>query len=290
MKKNLLILLLSLFTFSMCDNKKSDLITGKDDFLLEKSTILKNYSEGLTAFNKITHNIDSDIESYWGYSKADSILATIDKTGGNYFEDLTKLYSANTHMFYGMSYSNAVRSIAWGDDYSLEELIETIIDPLSGNDITYQKIAQHELASIYSLINFYKAGRMNSYDFIQSLFDENVEVMQTWFENTTENDAYRVISFENKKLYYKILFTYIFELYIINNPDGIDRANNEYIDQLVELGEKMDEITADYEYILTLSDAKYYQSVLKVSEIHREMFDLLIEQMNIMIEARANQS
>ena len=38
--------------------------------------------------------------------------------------------------------------------------------------------------------------------------------------------------------------------------------------------------------ILVLSDAEYYSSVLKASEAHSEMFDLFIEQLNILTKSQ----
>lgn len=78
------------------------------------------------------------------------------------------------------------------------------------------------------------------------------------------------------------MFCFIVDVYYINHPDKIEAENDEYIDNLVRLGEIMDELPIEHETILALSDAEYYGSILKASEVYKEMFALLIEQFNIM--------
>ena len=284
MEKKLLILFLSLSAFFSCANVQKDLINEQNDFLHEKSSILKNYSESLTQFNEIAYLIDNDLESQWSYRQADSLLSTIDASGKNYYDDLTKVYAAYSHLFYGLSYTNSVRSITRGEDYSLEELVATIINPLSGSAINYSNIANHELASMYSMINFYKVGRMYRYNSMQSIFDGYSAESKEIYQQYTAEEAYRIASFENKKLYYKMFYCFITDVYYINHFDKIDAENDEYIDNLVRLGEIMDELPIEHEPILALSDAEYYSAILKASEVHSEMFDLLIEQLNIMTE------
>lgn len=160
---------MSLFTFSFCGEVQNGLISKIHDFLHEKSSILKNYSEGLIWFNEITYLLDSDIESQWSYRQADSVLSTIDVSGKSCFEDLTKVYAAYSHTFYGLSYTNAINTIGRGADYSLEELVTTIIRPLSCSAINYSNLAKHELASIYNMVNFYLASEMWAYDYMQEI-------------------------------------------------------------------------------------------------------------------------
>lgn len=282
MEKKLLILFLSLSTFFSCANVQKDLISQQNNFLHEKSSILKNYSESLTQFNEIAYLIDSDLESQWAYRQVDSLLSAINASGKNYYEDLTKVYATYSHIFYGLSYTNSVHSVVRGDDYSLEELVETIIQPLNGDAINYSNMANHELASMYSMINFYKVGRMYRYNSIQSIFDEYSGNSKEIYKQYPAEEAYRIASFDNKKLHYKIMFCFIVDVYYINHPDKIDAENDEYIDNLVRLGEIMDELPIEHEPILALSDAEYYGSILKASEVYKEMFALLIEQFNIM--------
>lgn len=285
MKKKLLTLLFSLFTFSLFVISQNDLINQQNAFLHEKSSILKNYSESLMQFNEITYLIDRDIESQWAYSQADSLLSTIDGSGSRYYEDLTIVYAAYSHIFYGMSYTNSVRSITRGEDYSLQELVETIIQPLSGTAINYNNIAEHEFASIYSMINFYKVGRMFNYDLMQTIFNEYAVDVKEIYQKYRPEEAYRITSLEYKKLHYKIMSLFIVDVYYTNHPYDNDASRDEYIGNIVGLGEIMDEIPIEYEPILALSDAEYYGSILKASGVHREMIDLLVEQINIMIES-----
>ncbi len=284
MKKKLLTLFISLLTFSLCVIAQNHLISQTDSFLQEKSSILNSYSESLTQFNKITYLLDSDIESQWSYRQADSLLSIIDMSGKSYFEDLTKVHAAYTYIFYGLSYTNAINTIGKRADYTLEELVETIIRPLSGSAINYNNIAEHELASIYSMINFYKVGRMFNYDLMQTIFDEYAVDGKEIHQKYRPEEAYRITSLEYKKLHYKIMSLFIVDVYYINHPDDNDASRNEYIGNIVRLGEIMDEIPIAHESILALSDAEYYGSILKASEVHNKMFDLLVEQLNIRLE------
>ena len=55
-----------------------------------------------------------------------------------------------------MSYTKSILAISRGDKYSLEELNRTIIQPSTKDIADYHSLAKNELASIYSMINFYK--------------------------------------------------------------------------------------------------------------------------------------
>ena len=81
------------------------------------------------------------------------------------------------------------------------------------------------------------------------------------------------------------MFYFIVDVYYINHPEQIDAENDVYMDNLVRLDEKMDEIPIEHESILAQSDAEYYSAILKVSNVHHEMFDLLIGQLNISLES-----
>jgi subtilase family serine protease len=76
--------------------------------------------------------------SYWAYKYADGTLSTIDESGKSYYKDLTKIYSAYSYIFYGMSYKRTVMSISRGDDYSFEDLNQTIINHQKKRLLIYQ--------------------------------------------------------------------------------------------------------------------------------------------------------
>lgn len=125
----------------------------------------------------------------------------------------------------------------------------------------------------------------NRYDSMQAIFDEYSGESKEMYQKYTAEEAYRIASLENKKLYYKMFFCFIVDVYYINHPDEDDAINDEkYIENLVRLGEIMDEIPITHKPILAQSDAEYYSSILKASEVHKVMFSLLIEQLNILKE------
>lgn len=67
-----------------------------------------------------------------------------------------------------------------------------------------------------------------------------------------------------------MFFCFIVDVYYINHPDEDDAINDEkYIENLVRLGEIMDEIPITHKPILAQSDAEYYSSILKASEVHK---------------------
>lgn len=124
----------------------------------------------------------------------------------------------------------------------------------------------------------------NRYDSMQAIFDEYSGESKEMSQKYTAEEAYRIASLENKNCTTKCFF-FIVDVYYINHPDEDDAINDEkYIENLVRLGEIMDEIPITHKPILAQSDAEYYSSILKASEVHKVMFSLLIEQLNILKE------
>lgn len=249
---------------------------GKDNNLKEKSLILKNQSNGLIEFAKVSDIIDSDDESYWAYTYADSILSTIDVSGKKYLKDLTKIYSAYTHIFYGMSYTRSISAISRGDKYSFEELNSTIIQPSSKDVFDYHSLAKNELSSIYCMINFYKVSRMPRYNDMYTLFQKDSLENENIFKNYPAETAYRIVSLKNKKLYFKTFVGLIIDIYSTNNQNAEETDYNNYMQGLVKLGEEMDKIPSNYDVILNLSEQEYYEYTLKSSEVQKSMVNLLV--------------
>jgi len=249
---------------------------AQDNNLKEKSIILTNQSIALRDFAINADIIDSDTESYWAYEYADSILSSIDLSGKTYVKDLNKIYSAYTHIFYGMSYTKSILAISRGDKYSLEELNRTIIQPSTKDIADYHSLAKNELASIYSMINFYKVSRMPRYNDMYTLFQNDSLESENTFKNYPAKTAYRVVSFENKKLYFKTFVGLIIDIYSINNQNTEESEYNKYVQGLIKLGEEMDKIPSNYDAILNISEQEYYEYILKSSEVQKSMLNLLV--------------
>jgi hypothetical protein len=272
--KSISTLLIILF-FASCD--------GQDKKLLQvKSSILNNQSEKLIELAKVANVIDSDYVSYWAYGYADSILTTFDIPGKNYYEDLSKVYSATTHIFFGMSYTRSILAISRGDKYSLEELSKTIVEPLSIVEFDFKRLSISELSSIYSIINFYKVSRMPRYDDMYILFQNDSLEMETTYKNYTAETAYRIVSLENKKLHFKTFAGLIIDIYSINHQNSDKSGFNNYVQGLVKLGEEVDEIPSSYDIIAKLTEQEYYDYVLKSSEIQKKMLNLLVTEIMIL--------
>lgn len=257
-----------------------------NDFIIEKSLILKNQSESLVQLAKIASVIDSDTESYVAFKYSDSLLLSIDKSGKNFNLDLSKVYSAQSIIFYGMSYTKSIKAISRGDNYSLDELNKSIIQPSKSNIIDYYKLSKNELFSIYSIINFYKVSRMARYANMNKLFENDLLKLESAFKNYEKKSAYRIISFNNKKLFYKIFIGLIIDLHSINNPNIDDTTFNNYAQILVKLGEKMDKIPSDYHTIIKLSDKVYYNHIVNSSEVQKSLLNLLINEIKILKKSK----
>lgn len=249
---------------------------AQDNNLKEKSIILTNQSIALRDFAKNADIIDSDTESYWAYEYTDSILSSIDLSGKTYLKDLNKIYSAYTYIFYGMSYTRSILAISRGDKYSLEELIGTNIQPSTKDIADYHSLAKNELASIYSMINFYKVSRMPRYNDMYTLFQNDSLESENTFKNYPAKTAYRVVSFENKKLYFKTFVGLILDIYSINNQNTEESDYKKYVQGLIKLGEEMDKIPSSYDAIINLSEQEYYEHILKSSEVQKSMLNLLV--------------
>jgi hypothetical protein len=275
MKNKLMVFILSMVFISSIGQQK-------EIFLTEKSTILKNQSESLIQLARIADVIDTDTESYGAFKYSDSLLLSIDKSGKNFNLDLSKVYSAQSIIFYGMSYTRSILAISRGDDYSLKELNKTIIQPSKSNVIDYYTLSKNELLSIYSIINFYKVGRMPRYAGMNELFEIDSLKTEDIFTNYDKKSAYRITSFNNKKLFYKVFVGLIIDIYGINNQDADDNTYNNYMQSIIKQGEKMDEIPTNEREILTLEDSQYYKAIIKSSEVQKTMLDLLIKEVEIL--------
>lgn len=276
MKTHFIYALVLIFTLNGCNTQENN--------LKEKSLILTNQSIALRDFAKTANIIDSDTESYWAFGYADSILSSIDLSGKTYLNDLNKIYSAYTHIFYGMSYTKSIMAIASGDNYSLEELNRTIIQPSTKEITDYYSLAKNELSSIYSMINFYKVGGMQRYNDMYTLFQNDSTVSENTFKNYPAEKAYRIVSFENKKLYYKTILCLIVDIYSINNENTEKSEYDKYMQGLHELGVEMDKIPSNYDTILNLSEQEYYEYILKSSEVQKTMLNLLIAEIKILAD------
>jgi hypothetical protein len=271
MTKNIILFITSL-VFVSCNGQN----------LKEKSIILQNQTESLLNLSKMANVIDDDTESYWAYKYADSTLSTIDKSGKSYYKDLNKIYTAYSYIFYGMSYTRTVMAISRGDDYSFEELNQTIIQTKNDKIIDLSKIAINEMSSIQSVINFYKVSRMERYGRMQNMFENSDTENKNIFDNHSQEQAYRIVSLNNKKLFFKIFAGLIIDIYSINNQDVDDITFNNYAKSILKQGEKMDEIPSDIDKINALNDAEYYTNILKSSEVQKSMLNQLISEIKIL--------
>lgn len=244
--------------------------------LNEKGKVLSNQQSGLFQLTGVSNIIDSDSESYWAYEEANSLIRKIKLDGNNYEKDLSKIYSSYSLIFYGMSYSRAIMALSRGDDYSLEELSSTILDYEDNKAISKYELSKKEIAAIYGMINFYKVSRMPKYSAMNEVYNRYETKMDEIFRLYNENDAYKIASLQNKKLFYKTFVNLIIDLYFVNNPTTEETIINKYFKNVTLMGVTLDKMPNDYNKILNLSDKEYFDYLISTSQIQKEMIQLLI--------------
>lgn len=279
--KKIFIYLFILFTAIGCSKRQE-----KNSELNLKSDILKAHQSSLSNFINVADLIDSDTESYFAYNQADSIINTIDLSGKNYYQDLSKIYSAYTYVFYGMSYTRAIHLLAKQGDYSLEELINTIIYP-DNNAQPNRKLIEKELAALYSIINFYKASSQDKYPMLLELYNANKKEIEALYQQNSEINIYKTASLKNKKLFFKIIISLIIDIYFTNNPAGDETLTEIYFANTGKKGETLDKIPDDFNSVSKLSDKEYFENFVVCTKIQGEMLDLLTNEIKTL--AKNNQ-
>lgn len=243
--------------------------------LNEKTKVLSNQQSGLFELTEVSNIIDSDSESYSAYEQANSLIRKIELDGTNYEKDLSKIYSSYSLIFYGMSYTRAIKSLSRGDNYSLEELSSTILDYEDNKAISKYELSKKEMGAIYGMINFYKVSRMPRYSDMNDVYTRYNTSMEEIYKHYSENEAYKIASLQNKKLFYRTFVNLIIDLYFVNNPTTEEKIIKKYFNQLTLKGETLDEIPNDYDKILNLSDKEYFDYLVSTSQIQKEMIQLL---------------
>lgn len=243
--------------------------------LNEKGKVLSNQQSALFQLTGVSDIIDSDSESYWAYEQANSLIRTIKMDGNNYEKDLSKIYSSYSLIFYGMSYTRAINSLSRGENYSLEELSSTILDYEDNKAISKYELSKKEMGAIYGMINFYKVSRMPRYSDMNDVYKRYNNEMEEIYKHYSENEAYKIASLQNKKLFYKTFVNLIIDLYFVNNQDTEETIINKYFNNVTLKGETLDKIPNDYNKILNLSDKEYFDYLVSTSQIQKEMIQLL---------------
>lgn len=248
-------------------------------FLKEKSKTLNNQIDNLIEFQKIANKIDSDSESYWAYGQANELLKSVDGSGKNFDRDLSRIYAAYTHVFYGMSYTKSIMAISRGDDYSLNELNSTLIKDTEAQKTDYYNLSKKELSSIYSIINFYKVSSMPKFPDMNERYQGFSSKNEELFKKYSALSAYKISSLNNKKLYYMTVVSLIVDLYSVNNPSVSNEEFKSSMHELVYLGDKMDEIPTNHELTITLSNQEYYHWIEQASEVQKTLMGLLVNEL-----------
>ena len=250
--------------------------------------ILNNLKECGVSLIKVAPILDQDTESYWAYNRADSLLNTINLDGTEYYRDLSKVYSAYSLIFYGMSYTRSVYAMSAvfrgerKDNYSLQELSNTIIHYERGNEITYYQLSKNEIASIYSMINFYKASQMTAYDDMNNRYnyyfdnmEESYSVYSRNKERYKEIDIYRTIAIHNKKLFFKTFSRFVLDIFLTRNQNISALEYEKFVNILNSKGQVLDNISDTYIEISNMTDLSYFKNEKICSDVYLFLFELL---------------
>lgn len=252
--------------------------------LAEKTRELSNQKKTISLLTGVSNIIDSDTESFFAYNQANELVSKVNSSGTNYHEDLSKIYSAYSYIFYGMSYTRTIKAVSRGDDYSLKELSNSILEYEDKIAISNYELSKKEIASIYSIINFYKVSRMPKYIAMNENYNRYYSSMEKAYKQYDENDAYNIASLNNKKLFFKTLASLVIDIYLINNRDTEEKYIEQYFKEINNKGEKLDKIPNEHNKILNLTDKEYFNFLVLSSQIQKEMIELLATEIRILSE------
>ena len=242
----------------------------------EESEILIEQSKAVKNLIKVAHIIDHDVESYWAYDTADSIINTISSTDESFFIQQSKVYSALNYIFYGMSYT---RSVSHGQD-ALEVLKETnkyVINPLSKSTpedsiMLYTSDIERSFISAYR--NFYFVSNMESTQVLlekEEMFDDFVNSKVS----TYSGDPSKFLLLNNKKLFNQTFVVLIIELEMILNDGEKGKA---LIDEIMSLSEEQDQIrTDDIENVCSISEEEFLKQLHKGTHMQSRYIQMLAD-------------
>ena len=269
---NLLHVFIAIFLLCACTQQKTAQVKAEKTL---RDSVLIYKKEGLKALIKEADYWGDDTESYWAYGQADSILGCITDYS-QYEESLARIYSATSHVFYGLSYVPSVmaecRQHDTGEDESfpkvgIEESTKIIIRdseiPAQAKELNTSVM---EVMALYSMLYFFKVvGFPDNFEerfipfFMQSMKYEEI------YTTYTVETAYRLQSVYNMTMWYNFVVTlaqlsYI-ELHNDERPDFESRPWKEFID----LAYWHDSLINDIERYESISDEEFHQIEVKAA-------------------------
>jgi hypothetical protein len=127
---------------------------------------------------------------------------------------------------------------------------------------------------------------MPKFENMNNVFNKYFEISGNLFRQYPENEAFKVVSLKNKKLYFKTIINLVTDLYMINNQTSDEIIIKKYFEELTTKAKTLDSIPDDYSEVSRLSDKKYYEYIAVCSKIQGEMLILLTNE----IETLAKQN
>lgn len=234
-----------------------------------RDSVLIYKIQGLKEFIKEADYWGDDIESYWAFKQADSILNTITDYG-KYEESLARIYAATSYVSYGLSYVASVmeecRQMAEGNDDSfpktgIEEAQKKIIrDYTIPNDYILFNTTRLEFRALYSLLYFFKANRFAEFENrLLPNYDRSM-MYKTIYADMPPKVAYRISSVLNMKSWFNYLIILAQQAYMENHGGRPDLDSMPW-KEFIELAMWHDSLTND-------NDESYYENMTD-NEFHK---------------------
>lgn len=226
--------------------------------------------------------IDSDTESYWAYKRAESLLNSVDSESFDLYQATATIYNAYSHIFYGMSYTKTVYYSSERVRNGLDSTFSELSSVLCKNELNQKPhFVDCELRANFSMVYFYKVSNMDAYSRLYELYQtESININEINKKYDSER-AYKVNSIRLKKLNFKVLVSFIVDLYFVNNPKN-ESVSQEFGRQLNALGVKMDTISSNEQNILKWSNTDFNENLLTEINVISKLISLLNNELKLL--------
>jgi len=248
-----------------------------------QSQILTNLTEPLQELANICCILCGDDACFTNAEIAGSLLKAIDLSGKNYFQDCSKIFSAYTQIFVGTSYFGALmqqsRLLVNGDNYDfMSEWANSTTLPFETPIVDLKLFLEKELQVSNCFAFFLKAYEINP-DKLLSSIDYCIAFMDEQYSNLPDSLAFKLASVNNQLATFMTLSHFSWYLSNIANSDLSEHEQN-----IMALAIKMDEILkiareSSVAETVVFTDEKYWQCMVKSSEIQKELLKILVERL-----------
>lgn len=243
----------------------------------DSKAILKNFKRSLNnQIECLSFKLESETEK--SFKTADSILNTLSYKKGEYLNDLSKIYSANSFFFNGLIYQNLWKNGLKENSISTKKQLQSLI--ISSNqendNKSLLKILKKEISVNSSILFFEKVNGFSNNNNNYIDFQKDSLSIDSIYRKFPTKDAYNIVTIRNKYLYLKTLFQLVFELKNYNEF-RIDKTElKEFINNLPYNTKPIVDIINSNEKNLNINDKKMSNYILLLSKIQFDIEELFI--------------